>query len=101
MKPIIIHSEAELELWQAVNYYENKCAGLGLDLEHEVSQSLSDIQDTPERWPAKKYGTRRRLLQRFPYSIYYLELKDVIWIVALAHTSRKPYYWRKRMKNNK
>ena len=94
MKRIIVHSEAELELWQAVDYYETKCVGLGLDLEQEVSRTLVDIQKSPDRWPVKRHGARCRLLHRFPYAIYYLELQDFIWVVAVAHTSRKPYYWR-------
>jgi toxin ParE1/3/4 len=98
MKSIIIHSEAELELWQVVAYYESKCTGLGLGLEQEASQAFGDIQEAPYRWTTKRYGTRCRLLNRFPYAIYYLELQDVIWVVAIAHTSRKPYYWRNRMK---
>ncbi len=98
MKRIIVHSEAELELWQAVDYYETKYVGLGLDLEQEVSRSLVDIQEAPDRWPAKIHGARCRLLHRFPYAIYYLELQDVIWVVAVAHTRRKPYYWRNRIK---
>jgi hypothetical protein len=65
MKSIIIHSGAELELWQAVDYYESKCADLGLDLEHEVSRSLSRIQETPKRWPTKKFGTRRLYFKDF------------------------------------
>jgi len=97
MKRIIVHCEAELELWQAVDYYETKCVGLGLDLEREVSRILVDIKEAPDRWPIKQYGARCHLLNRFPYAIYYLELQDVIWIVAVAHTSRKPYYWRNRM----
>jgi len=98
MKQIIVHSEAEPELWQAVDYYEARCAGLGLDFEHEVSLAFSDIQDAPERWPVRRNGTRCRLLHRFPYAIYYMELQDAVWIVAVAHMSRKPYYWRNRLK---
>jgi toxin ParE1/3/4 len=96
MKRVIVHSEAELELWQAVDYYETKSSGLGLDFEREVSRALGDIQEAPNRWPTGKYGTRRRLLQRFPYIIHYLELQDIIWVVAVAHASRRPCYWRKR-----
>ena len=98
MKHIIVHSEAELELWEAVGYYETKCVGLGLDLEQEVSRAFINIQAAPRRWPARKYGTRCHLFPRFPYAIYYLELQDIIWVVAIAHTSRRPYYWRKRLK---
>lgn len=98
MKRIIVHSEAEIELWQAVDYYEAKSVGLGLDLEREVSRVLVAIQEAPDRWPIRKYGTRCCLLRRFPYAVYYLELQDLIWVVAVAHTSRRPYYWRKRLK---
>ncbi|MFH1288916.1 MAG: type II toxin-antitoxin system RelE/ParE family toxin [bacterium] len=98
MKNVVIHSEAELELWQAVDFYETRYTGLGLDFEKEVSRALSKIQENPERWSTKKHGARCCLLYRFPYIIYYIELQDVIWIVSIAHTRRKPYYWRSRIK---
>ncbi len=34
MKKIIIHEEAEKELWHSVDYYEDKVAGLSLDFEY-------------------------------------------------------------------
>ena len=97
MKRAFFHREAELEMWQAVDYYEGKCKGLGLDFARESSLILADIQESPGRYPIGKHGTRRRLLSRFPYTSHYLEFQDSIWIVAVAHTSRKPYYWRKRL----
>ena len=97
MKPVIVHIEAEMELWNAVDWYETKAPGLGLELEEEIRYALADIQDAPDRWPKRKYGTRFKLLKRFPYAIYYLELPESIWIVAYAHTKRKPYYWRDRI----
>lgn len=35
MNDVIILHEAEVELWEAVAYYEDKAAGLGLDFENE------------------------------------------------------------------
>lgn len=98
MNQIIVHSEAELELWQAVDYYEARGTGLGLDFEHEVSRAFCDVQDAPKRWPVRRNGARCRLLRRFPYAVYYIELQAVVWIVAVAHMSRKPHYWRNRLK---
>jgi hypothetical protein len=34
---------------------------------------------------------------RFPFIIHYVDLPDSVWIVAFAHTSRKPGYWQKRL----
>lgn len=49
-----------------------------------------------ERYIEAEYGARRYLLQRFPYFVYFIEFEEKIWVVAFAHTSRKPFYWEKR-----
>ncbi len=97
MKQIIIHEMAEKELWNSVEYYEDKVAGLGLDFENEIQKALLSIQRYPSKNTESKYGARRYLLRRFPYFIYYDEYEDYIWIIAFAHTSRKPYYWKNRI----
>ena len=97
MKKIIIHEEAEKELWYAVEYYEDQVKGLGLDFEQEIQKALVLIQENPKISTESEYGVRRHLLQRFPYFIYYDEYEKDIWIIAFAHTSRKPFYWEKRI----
>lgn len=99
MKKIIIHEEAEEELWHAVEYYEEKVSGLGLDFESEIEYGLFSILENPVKFTETKYGVRRYLLQRFPCFIYFIVYKDCIWVVAIAHTSRKPFYWKKRISN--
>ena len=59
MIPVTILHEAEVELREAVAYYEEKSPGLGLDLEAEIEQSIRTIRDFPERWPLREDGTRR------------------------------------------
>ena len=97
MKLLHVHNEAELELWQTVDYYETKASGLGLDFEHEVRRAFIDIQETPKQWPIRRNDTRCRMLNRFPYNIYYIEMENIIWVAAIAHMSRQPYYWLDRI----
>jgi toxin ParE1/3/4 len=33
---------------------------------------------------------------RFPYLIFYTELEEVIWVIAIGHGKRKPNYWKER-----
>ncbi len=92
----ILH-EAEVELWEAVAYYEDKAAGLGLDFEAEIERSIQTICETPERWPVREDGTRRYLTRRFPFLVVYTHHNEHIWVIALAHCKRRPKYWADRV----
>jgi len=35
-------------------------------------------------------------LKRFPYTIFYIDLDEQIWVGAVAHQSRRPGYWARR-----
>lgn len=97
MKPVIIHSEAIEELDSAVSYYEDQTVGLGLDFLAEVEQVLSKIQQNPNLGAVYKVaGLRRYVIQRFPFLVFYAELEEFIWVVAIAHGKHRPDYWKKR-----
>ena len=55
------------------------------------------IQESPDFWPPHDFSTRRIVLRRFPYLDIYRIESDRIVIVAVAHTSRRPGYWRDRL----
>ena len=97
MKPVIIDAEAENELSESVKFYERRQTGLGLSFERAVRQAIKRIQAAPEHYPLKKGGTQRLVMERFPFVIHYIELEKTIWVLAFAHTSRKPGYWRHRL----
>jgi toxin ParE1/3/4 len=100
LKPVLFHPAAEAEFDHSIGFYEERQIGLGLDLEREVLHAISRIHDSPTRWPKYKYQTRKFVLRRFPFNIFYLDLADYIWVVAVAHCSRKPDYWTERLKDN-
>ena len=86
----------QLEL-VSVYFYESREAGIGLEFEREAREAVQEIQIDPQRFPAGGKGARRPVMQRFPFIIHFAELPDAIWILAFAHTSRKPGYWRWRL----
>jgi hypothetical protein len=71
---VLFHPEAEAELDHSIGFYEERQEGLGLDFEREVRHGIAQIHDAPSRWPIHKFGTRKFLLRRFPFYIFYLEL---------------------------
>ena len=64
---------------------------------HHIDAALSRIAEAPHRYPAGEHGTRHFVLpSRFPYTIVYRVRDQDIVIVAIAHHSREPGYWRHR-----
>jgi len=63
----------------------------------EVGRAVASIADAPERSPAGASGTRRFLLQRFPFAVVYRELPSIIQVLAVAHGRRRPGYWKIRV----
>lgn len=94
------HPRAREEVIEAAKYYRD-CAGL--EIARAFLAAYRDarrlIEDAPEHWRLRSHGTRRVNLKRFPYYIAYLYLseEDCIWIVAIAHASRRPFYWKERL----
>ena len=97
MKPVVVHSAASAELDEAIGFYESRASGLGLDLQTTVEKAVEAIRRHPESWPRHKNTVFRKFfVERFPFTVFYLELADCIWIVAVAHCSRRPGYWHRR-----
>ena len=97
MKPVEYHPQALEELFQAAEYYESKIDGLGERFLDEIEISVADISESPDRWPYFVLNIRRRLLDRFPYLLVYLNEVDRIYILAVMHQRRRPGYWKKRL----
>jgi plasmid stabilization system protein ParE len=51
----------------------------------------------PHRWPAGEHGSRKFVLRRFPFAIFYREKQAVIHVLAIAHGHRRPGYWKDRL----
>jgi toxin ParE1/3/4 len=98
---IRVESAASEELQAAAAWYEEKRPRLGSELLEEVERTLELIRrhpraGTPVPRVRTERGTRRVPLDRFPYSVVYRERPTEIQVVAFAHHSRKPGYWRAR-----
>ena len=97
-RQVVFHDEAGAEYDAAFDWYLERSADAALDFDAEVNRALADISSAPQRWAAGPFSTRRYLLRRFPYILIYREYRaDVIQVVAVAHTSRRPGYWKKRL----
>jgi toxin ParE1/3/4 len=88
--------EARLELRDAADYYERQQAGLGRRLWQETDEHISWISLHAEVPRLRPGGYRRVNLRVFPHYICYILRGDVLWILAIAHSGRRPEYWIER-----
>jgi toxin ParE1/3/4 len=97
MKPVRFHRLAREELEAAIGYYERQRPGLGLDLQTEIEALVCRIQQNPHIGGLyKSTDFRHCVARRFPYLVFYRELEQLVWIVAVAHGKRRPDYWSRR-----
>jgi plasmid stabilization system protein ParE len=92
----VLRPAAAAEIEQAYRWYEAKRLGLGDEFLAEVQTGLSRIVERPLLYPLVHRGTRRALLRRFPYGLFYRDLGDLIVVIACFHAKRDPEKWRER-----
>ncbi|MBU4486099.1 MAG: type II toxin-antitoxin system RelE/ParE family toxin [Candidatus Delongbacteria bacterium] len=86
---------ADDELEDAINYYNDQLQGLGDQFYNEFESGILLIKKFPNFWDKVGTNTRRFILKRFPYLIFFVPEKDRIIITAVAHQHRHPdsYKW--------
>jgi plasmid stabilization system protein ParE len=90
--------EAAEELEAAATWYSNERPELLSKWRLAIKETLASIVETPTLWAPDRSGIRTVLVKRFPYKIIYGVRDEAIEIFAVAHTSRRPGYWRGRLK---
>jgi toxin ParE1/3/4 len=96
MLAIRYNTGASKELVTSALYYSKQALGLGERFLIEVENSVREIATSPQRFPQYHKNVRRCVMSQFPYGIYFREDGDKIRILAIAHTSRHPAYWKLR-----
>ena len=93
-----LHPEAEEDLRDAAEFYRERASNsLSQYLLGEFEQSVNILLQHPGLRSLWRGGGRRRyLMKRFPYSLVYTVSGEEIRILAVAHHSRRPGYWRRR-----
>lgn len=91
------HPDADAELGESIRYYEECQISLGLDMAEEVYSAIQRASEYPEACSAMSKNTRRCLVNRFPYGVIFQVKSGMLLIIAIAHLSRRPDYWKDRV----
>jgi len=89
--PVVFRRIAQIELDEAVSWYERKRVGVSREMRIEIERHLEQIAKQPQRFGRIRGNVRRAVLRRFPYSIYFVHEVDSIVVLAIFHARRTPH----------
>lgn len=91
-----LRAEAEGDIHEAAVWYESQRLRLGHDFLDAVEASFARISENPLQFPILYRSTRRALLSRFPFGVFFRIEGQTIVVLAVMHASRNPVRWRDR-----
>ena len=92
-----LHPEAESDLREAAEYYRERAgARIAQAFLSEFGHAMTLLLEHPLLGAQWIHGKRRLVMRHFPYSVIYAIAAREIQVLAVAHQSRRPGYWRKR-----
>lgn len=94
---LVFRPEAEVELTEAVDWYEGRSQGLGAEFLRSLDAIIAQVQRQPTLYPLVFGTARRATLRRFPYSLIYTVHDNELLIAACIHSRRDPTRWQKRI----
>ena len=89
-------SGASADFAQALEFYLARDVAAAIRFQQAVEHALSHIARDPLLFAIHEEGFRRCRVKDFPYSIIYENSAGMTTVVAIAHSSREPDYWKKR-----
>ena len=96
-KALEIHPSALSDLKSAIGWYLERSEPAAVEFAAEMDRAVALVVESPARWPTGEHGTRKFILNRFPFAVVYREKQTSIQILAIAHGHRNPDYWKGRL----
>lgn len=95
---VLFHRLATHEYRSARNWYRERSIEVAERFVVAVDQAVNRIVKDVESLPVLTGTYRYVRINRFPYVLVVRRIDgDVVMVVAVAHTSRRPGYWRRRV----
>jgi plasmid stabilization system protein ParE len=90
---VVVRPAAAADIDEAFLWYENQRPGLGHEFLAAAQTLIDAVAQHPLRYPVVRRNTRRALLRRFPYAVFFRTYEGIIVVVACMHGRRNPRRW--------
>lgn len=93
---LVVRPKAEADILRAYRWYESEFEGLGMQFIESLDDGLERISENPLHYAEIAGGVRRKLLNKFPFGLFYIfENKEVRVLAVLQHV-QNPEIWKSR-----
>lgn len=92
---VVFRPQAEDDALEVRQWYEARREGLGAEFGLAVDEIVARVVANPLAFQRAHGETRRAVLARFPYAIYFRVVSEEIVVLAL-HGRQHPSHWRAR-----
>jgi plasmid stabilization system protein ParE len=89
-------SPAEDEYAESMLFYLEESPKAADDFIEEVEAALDEIAEFPERYPISESDVRAKVLNIFPFTIFYRVKAGEVVVSSVSHQKRDEGHWRKR-----
>jgi len=94
-RTVVFRPQADDEAVEVRRWYEARRPGLGDEFGAEVDRTVARIAEHALAYPRVRGETRRAVLNRFPYAIYFRATPEEIVVLAV-HGRQHPARWQSR-----
>ena len=91
------HPHAHLDANEALTYYLARSQRAAEGFVRELDRALDSIAKNPQHFGRfTEDDFRACTVTRYPYQVVFRIEGDILYVIAIAHVSRRPEYWRNR-----
>lgn len=90
---VLVRRAAKADIRAAARWYELQRPGLGREYIAEVDAAMDRVMENPMQYQVLHRETRRAIVQRFPYGMFYRIEGSKIIVFCVSHLHRDPAVW--------
>jgi plasmid stabilization system protein ParE len=94
---VVFHYLAAKEFRQARSWYARRSVRTAFRFIDAVNSAVEQLAASPQTWPLYDEQHQWFKLRKFPYLLIFRTVANrSVVIMAVAHSARRPGYWRRR-----
>ena len=94
-REVVFRPQAEDDVLAVRAWYESRQVGLGQEFGQAVDAFVTRLRENPFLFQRVQQDTRRAVLSRFPYAIYFRTTDSQIVVLAV-HGRQHESHWQRR-----